>query len=360
MAKKPNAMVRGKREVQRMATLNIVTVTSRTAVLLLLAMGLHGQQQQPGQQPVSPVSPQQSLAQPQQPNLERIRQSYVLGPGDQVQVRAIDVEEIGAGPYGIDADGIINLPLLGRINAGGLTVEALERDMVQRLKQYLRDPKVIVTVMQFRTEPVFFIGAFRSPGIYTLQGRRRLIDMTTSIGGLQPNASRRIRITRRTEYGPIPVANAVLDKDAKVSTAEIGLGTLRDNINLAEDIELMPYDIVSAERAEMVYVNGEVARVGSLELGERTSMSVTQVIALSGGLSREAAPEKARVLRPVLDTSRRAEIPLNLKQIMNGYANDFPLLPNDVLYVPRSSSRTFWRTVGVAIPVATALGFLFR
>ena len=40
-----------------------------------------------------------------------------------------------------------------------------------------------------------------------------------------------------------------------------------------------------------------------------------------------------------METSRRAEIPVNIKHIMEGKANDFPLLPNDVLVIPKSHSK---------------------
>ena len=70
-------------------------------------------------------------------------------------------------------------------------------------------PQVTVTVVQFSSEPLFFVGAFKAPGIYPLQGRRTLVEMMSSIGGLQPNASRRIKVTRRKEFGEIPLPNAV-------------------------------------------------------------------------------------------------------------------------------------------------------
>jgi polysaccharide biosynthesis/export protein len=88
----------------------------------------------------------------------------------------------------------------------------------------------------------------------------------------------------------------------------------------------------------MIYIGGEVNRVGAIELGERDSLSVIQAISMSGGLSRDADLEKAHVLRPVLNSSKRAEIPVNLKLILAGKTNDYPLLPNDMLYVPRSNS----------------------
>jgi len=111
-------------------------------------------------------------------------------------------------------------------------------------------------------------------------------------------------------------------------------------VNPAEDIVLQPYDVVTVDRAELIYTAGELTRTGGIELGEREYMTVTQALTMSGGFTRDAKRAKVRVLRPILNTNRRAEIDIDLSGIYEGRANDFPLLPNDVLYVPKSSTRT--------------------
>jgi hypothetical protein len=56
-------------------------------------------------------------------------------------------------------------------------------------------------------------------------------------------------------------------------------------------------------------------------------------------VTKDAKTEKARVLRPVLNTSRRAEVTINVKRIFEGKDSDYPLLPNDLLYIPRNRDR---------------------
>ena len=287
---------------------------------------------------------------------DKLRPNYVLGPGDQITIRAFEVEEIGDRPFRIDSEGDINLPVLGKVHPGGLTVEQFETALTQRLKVIVRDPQVVVNVVQFRSEPVFFSGAFKAPGVYALQGRRTLVEMLTSIGGTSPNASHRIKIARQMEFGRIPLANAVVQPDGKLSTVEISMESLAGNISPPEDIVLQPYDRISVERSELVYANGEVNKVGGVELGERNSLSITQLITMVGGLTKDADPEKANILRPVLNTSRRAEIPVDLKKIFSGKGADFPLLPNDVLYVPRSRHKINWSNTSiVVVPAVTSL-----
>ena len=276
--------------------------------------------------------------QAQQPN-QSIRPDYVLGPNDQFIIRAPQADEINERPFRIDSDGFINLPLVGKVKAAGLTVQAFEADLTTRLKEFIREPQVMISMVQFRSEPVFFLGAFRNPGIYPLGGRRTLVEMLSSVGGLLPNASRRIRVTRKAEYGPIPLPGAVQSTDGKSSTVEISIESLTQNVNPDEDIVLKSYDIVDAERAERVYVNGEVAKVSAIELAERGSISITQALTEAGGFTQYAIRDHVRVLRPVIGTTRRAEIVIDMKRVYEGKDVDFPLLPNDVLFVPRSSTR---------------------
>jgi polysaccharide export outer membrane protein len=290
---------------------------------------------------------------------DKLRPTYVLGPGDQVTIHAFEVEEIGDRPFRIDSEGDINLPVLGKVHPGGLTVEQFEAALTQRLKVIVKDPQVVVNVAQFRSEPVFFSGAFKAPGVYALQGRRTLVEMLASIGGTSPNASHRIKVSRQMEFGRIPLTNAVVQPDGKVSTVEISMESLTGNISPPEDIVLQPYDHISVERSELVYANGEFNKVGGIELGERDSISITQLISMAGGLTKDAAPDKATILRPVLDTSRRAEIPVDLKKIFSGRDADSRLLPNDVLYVPPSRHKINWtNTTLVAAPVLTTLLYI--
>ncbi len=328
-------------------------------VLLVTGAIAFGQlpQQPPGSQAL-PAAPQQQEIGPQ---IQQLRPNYVLRPGDQVLIRAFEVEEISERPFRVDGDGFINLPILGRVKAGGITVENLEAALIELLKKYVKQPQVTVTVVQFSSEPVFFVGAFKAPGIYPLAGRRTLVEMMSSIGGLQPTASRRIKVSRRKEYGVIPLPNAVTTADGSGSSVEINMASLRDNLNPAEDILLQPFDVISVERAEMVYILGEVGKVGSVELQERDSISVVQALTLAGGLNQNANPKVAWILRPVMNTSRRAEIPLDIQRILEGQDKDKPLLPNDVLYVPKAgvlTAKGIGKAVLLGLPLVLGLANL--
>lgn len=309
------------------------------AVCLLMCVVASAQLQPAAQ------NPQQNAGQA----LNTLRPDYELGPNDQVLITVPEATEINGRPFRVAGDGSIDLPLINRVHAAGLTVRGLETAITTQLRDYVRDPHVTITVTQYRIEPVFFDGAFRTPGLYPLQGGRTLTEMLTIAGGLQPTAGRRIRVTRRDEYGAIDLPSAIKDSARKVSYVDVSLDHLTQNVNPAEDIVLKAYDIVSAETAQPVLVGGEVAKPGPVDLGEQASISVTQALTIAGGVTQAANRGRARILRPILGTSRRAEIEINLNRIYDGKDNDFPLLPNDVLYIPRDSVRMALAPIGTSI-----------
>lgn len=313
--------------------------------------GLANPATQPGATPQN-AAPQNAPQPVQQLPADTIRPNYVLGPNDQVLIRAPQAEEIDNRPFRVDGDGNINLPLVGRIHVAGMTLQELEADLVRRLREYIREPQVFVQIVQYRSEPVFFVGLFARPGAYPLQGNRTLIEMLTAVGGLLPNADRHIKITRQAEYGPIPLPDAVVDPEKKVSTVEISLGSLSQNLSPEENILLQPYDQISASRAELVWVNGEVSRVGGVALEERESLPIAQVLTQSGGFTRDAKKNKVRILRPIEGTTRRAVIEVDARQLFEGKGVDVPLYPGDIVYIPRSYQRQFWATfASIAIPM---------
>ena len=318
---------------------------TRTIAILAGCVVLSAQQQQPG----VPATGTQTAAQgafPAGAEGDRLRLSYILDANDQILIRVPQAEELNEKAFRIDGDGNLQLPVVGPVKASGLTLQQLEADLTKLLVVFYRSPRVSLTVVQYRGDPVIFLGAFVKPGIYPLQGRRTLVEMLMTVGGLQPNASRRLRVARRAEWGRIPLAGAQEDRERKISSANISISRLLETMEPEEDIVLMPYDVIRVGAEEMVYLSGDAGKSGGFPLNDRDSLSVMQLMSVSGGVPATADPERAKVLRQILDTNRRAEIPLNVKSILEGKSPDFQLMPNDVLFIPRAKGSTMAKSVG--------------
>jgi polysaccharide export outer membrane protein len=276
--------------------------------------------------------------------------TYVLGPGDRITVQVEDVNEIQAKPVRLDPSGFIDLPLAGRISASGLTSEQLRLAIAAQLKKYVTNPQVSIDIVEYQSRPVSVIGEVNSPGVHQLDGPKRLIEVISLAGGLREDAGAQVIITREAGYGPIPLADARTDVNHRFSTASISLDSLLAAKNPAENILIRPDDVISIPRADVVYVVGDVKKAGGFEMRSHDAMSLLQALSLAEGLGPDAAPQKARILRPTAeDASKVTEIPVDIKQIFAGKAGDMQLYANDVLFVPNSLSKSSARRAAEAV-----------
>lgn len=268
---------------------------------------------------------------------------YVLGPDDQIVIHAIDSPEISDKPILIGTNGNITLPLVGRVKAGGLSVEQLENELNTQLKEYVKDPQIAITVTEFRSQPVSVFGAVGTPGVIQLRGRKTLYEVLAMAGGVRETAGSSITVTRRRENGEVPLTGSKVDPTGQFSTAELNVQEILAGKNPAANIEIKPNDVISVSEADsnMIYVVGDVEHGGAFTLGGRQNISVLKALSLAGGLGRTAKPEKARIIRGVPGEAKPLEIAVNVRRIFNGKAADMVLLPQDVLVVPTSSRKTF-------------------
>jgi polysaccharide export outer membrane protein len=274
---------------------------------------------------------------------KKLDSGYVLGPDDQIVIHAIDSPEISDKPFLIGMNGNVTLPLIGRVQAGGLTVEQLETELNTHLKKYVHDPQVSVTVAEFRSQPVSVFGAVTKPGVIQLRGRKTLYEVLSMAGGPNETAGSRLTVTRRRENGEIPLPGATIDPTGQFNTAELNVQEILEGKNPAANIEIKPNDTISVSEANsnMIYVVGDVEHGGAFTLGGRQKLSVLRALSLAGGLGRTAKPEKARIIRGSPGEAKPQEIAVNIKQIFNGKAEDIVLLPQDVLVIPTSSRKVF-------------------
>jgi polysaccharide export outer membrane protein len=289
------------------------------------------------------------------------RAAYVLGPDDSISVRAVLVPEFPDRPIRIESDGTINLPLVGRIQAGGLTAAELEKAITKRLEDLLNQPHVSIDVVEQRSQPVNVMGAVKAPGVHQLRGSRTLMEVLSLAGGVEADAGYRVRIARRVEQGQLPLAGAQQDATGALTVGEVNLEELMSGRHAAAGLIVKPHDTITVPRARMVYVIGEVRKPGGYVLREKESVSVLHVLSLAEGLTRTAGPGNARVLRPNPAGGQRHEIAVNLGKVLDGKAADVPLEPDDILFVPNSAARSgAVRALEAAIQMGTGIAIWRR
>jgi polysaccharide export outer membrane protein len=271
--------------------------------------------------------------------------------------------------------------MLGRLKAAGLTVEQLKIQLIAGLKTYVQEPRVSVTITEFRSQPVSVFGAVTTPGVHQLQGRKTLVEVLSLAGGLRPDAGQTVIVTRQQEFGRIPARNVREAVSGKYSVAKINLKSVMEATNPEENLLIQPNDVISVPRAQMVYVIGQVKKAGAFVLNERESVSVLQALSMAEGLDRTAAAKSARILRKSTDVApadvndteqvqldakkpeqlgqdlqKAQQIPVDLNKILDGTALDVPMRPNDILFVPNSAAKNAGlKAIETAIQLGTGV-----
>jgi polysaccharide export outer membrane protein len=271
--------------------------------------------------------------------VDQVRSTYLLGPDDELTISAPELDVPTTKTFRIDGQGDLQVPMVGRVHIAGLTVQQSELELDKRLATYIKDPQVAVDVKELRSQPASVLGAVNTPGIHQVQGHKTLLEMISMAGGVRPDAGYSIRITRKMEWGCIPLPSSTVDASGKFSVAQVNLQAIMEAKTPEENIQILPHDVITVPKAEMVFVTGEVKKSGGYILGERQSMSVLQAVSLAEGLNSTADKKHAKILRLDPNADDRVEIAVDLKGILEGKSADVKLQGNDILFVPGNAGK---------------------
>ena len=283
---------------------------------------------------------------------------YILGPGDELAIRGVGIDELDvkdAKPFTVDVSGDINMPLVGKVKAAGLTVDQLETEITRELKVYVNEPRIAVTVLEYRSQPISVLGSVNTPGIISLNGPTTLEQVLSKAGGLRNDAGNMIYITRRSDMGVIPLASDKTDPTGQFNTASIAVEDMLNARKPAENIIVKPTDVITVPKADLVYVLGSVRKPGGFVLNEKPDITVLQALSMAEGLDKTSSPKRAKIIRQNADGSK-SEIALNLSNVLKGKSPDIALLGDDILFVPNSTSKTIaYRGIEAAIQTGSGI-----
>jgi len=128
--------------------------------------------------------------------------SYVVGEADTLRINVWKQPEISQTNVVVRPDGMITMPLVGDVKVSGSTPNQIEAMLVSKLKQYVSEPRVTVTVAEVSSKSVYLIGEVARPGAYSLVGPLDVLQIIAKAGGVTPYAHRKsIFVLRRVEGG---------------------------------------------------------------------------------------------------------------------------------------------------------------
>lgn len=274
--------------------------------------------------------------------LPRGNAEYKLGPGDLIEVGVFGIDEYRH-TIRISATGVVKLPLIDPVNASGLTAAELEEKLAGLLGgEVIKNPQVSVFVKEYRSQPVYVLGAVQRPGQYQITMQMRVIDALSMAGGAQPTAGDEVTIQR-----PLP--------NGGEQTITVDLAKIVETGDLQQNVLVQGGDVINVRLRpiETVYVLGEVNRSGAFTKTPKQEIRVTQAIAWAGGPMKTASLTKGILVR-YNDAGQRQEMPLDLKAIFSGKAPDFSVKANDVIFIPGSTMKNLGYGIMATLPSSIA------
>lgn len=124
------------------------------------------------------------VATPADDPLAEIVDDYRIGPSDLLEVSVFQVPELSR-TVRVNTRGAVTLPLIGQVQAGGLTGQQLEAQIAAKLQEkYLQDPQVSVFIKEYISQRVTVSGEVNKAGVFPVSGRTTLMQAIAMAGGL--------------------------------------------------------------------------------------------------------------------------------------------------------------------------------
>jgi polysaccharide export outer membrane protein len=249
---------------------------------------------------------------------------YVVGSQDVLNITSQDDPALN-GKFTVEADLTFTFPLLGRIRAGGLTLREVESQLQAKLVEagYFRDPQILVSIEQYKSQKVFIVGEVRSPGAYALSGDMRLVEALALAGSMLPTAAGEIVIVPAGTDSMVVRPGSV--DEAETRGAPVVRVNLRELQNGAfqQNVQLNGGDTIFVLKAENIYVFGQVKNPGAYPLQQDVT-TVLQGLALAGGVTDRGATSRMEIVRTVNGEQKKLKVKL-----------EDQLLPGDTIVVPQ-------------------------
>jgi polysaccharide export outer membrane protein len=128
-------------------------------------------------------------------------QTYTVKAGDTLLVSVWKEPDL-QGPVLVRPDGMFSFPLAGQLDARNKTVAELQTELTAKLKKFISDPVVTVSIQEIKGNKVYVIGQVQKPGDFVVNPRVDVMQALSMAGGTTPFASLGdIMILRRTDAG---------------------------------------------------------------------------------------------------------------------------------------------------------------
>ena len=277
---------------------------------------------------------------------------YRLGPGDVLFINVNGRPELGSpvtdrsadlSGSRIDGTGAVHLPLVGAVSLAGSTIREAQQRLKMAFAHYLNDPWVVVEVTDYRSQPLYLIGQFRSAGTYYMDRPLTLLQGVALGGGLLDTANlRSARLVRDGQIVPVDIARLLREGDAE-QNSWLASG---DTLYVPDDKNLN------------VFVFGAVKKPGPVSM-PNGRLTLSQALSSAGLNGSRDNQKKLRIIRSH-STTRGELLVLDLGRVLRGEVLPYLLQEGDIIYVPHSAIGSWNQALGELLPSLQTVSALLQ
>jgi polysaccharide export outer membrane protein len=266
-----------------------------------------------------------------------LHSDQLIRPGDQLYISVSPAEELSR-DITVDQNGKISIPLLGSVQAEGLTTDQLSQKITQAISKYVTHPKIDIFLKESSSKQIGLAGQVTAVGSFPYRSNFHLLDLISLAGGFLPSADRKkVRILRRSGTDRRVI---IVNADEIMSSGDPG-----------KDVLLQPGDMVEVSRGR-----GGIAIFGTVDspgvYDYIYDMRMIDLISACHGFHDGANIKHIMVIRGEGVTQTTTIINFN-QVVRNNPKANIALQPGDIVYVPQRSLWTTSATAQVFTPIAT-------
>lgn len=268
---------------------------------------------------------------------------YTIGEGDEVDIQVVGRPEL-SGNQQVGPDGRITLPIAGSFEIKEMTREDAARKITTTLERYYTSLDVTVRVSKYAPYRILVLGNVDQQGPLYFENAPTLLDVLSK--------------SRRTPMGQ--AGQSQLPKRCQIFRGKdqvvwIDLKSMTDGGAAVADFRLRRNDSVYVpdEQDDQISVLGVVNRPGIVKLQPKTTL--TDVLAMSGGLVDSAGKARIEIVRPSTGVTRE----ISISDLVHdpAKAGEMSLQGGDIVYVQRGTMAKFAYALQQIAPAGGMLMF---
>ena len=283
---------------------------------------------------------------------------YLLAPGDELVGKVVGESQYDF-ETSVSEEGMIMVPFSETpIVAKCKSEDQLRTELKALLSTYLKSPQLSLRVTDRKGRaPVTVYGEVKANQQIILMRQTRLAEVIAFSGGTTDEAAGMVQVfrTARPTCGALTAEDnweAMTSDPTDVPSKMFSLSAVKAGASEANPV-IFPGDVIVVQKASPVYVTGEVRQPQGVSLKEK-GLTLTQVIAMLGGVNREAKTKDIKIYR-IKEGGPREIISANYDLIKKGQQADIELKPYDIVEVAKTNGSIGKQILDYALGAAKTI-----